>query len=71
MKINRKGKRTVPKANKGINVEKIIKGLKIKKREKKLKSLIRVHSANKIDNSSEGVDKREKKGSTEAVKTKE
>ena len=37
MKINRKGKRTVPKANKGINVEKIIKGLKIKKREKKKK----------------------------------
>ena len=30
LKINCKGKRTVGKANKGINVEKIIIGLKIK-----------------------------------------
>ena len=37
LKINSKGERTVGKANKGINVEKIIIGLKIKikKREKK------------------------------------
>ena len=39
LKINCKGQRTVGKANKGINVEKIIIGLKIKikKREKKKK----------------------------------
>jgi len=39
IKINFKGKRTVGKASKGINVEKIILGLKIKnkKREKKEK----------------------------------
>ena len=83
--INCKGKRTVGKANKGINVEKIIIGLKIKVKTKKekrtkkrkspqnckspvqrqrfiisvkyvteenktLKSLIRFHSANKINN---------------------
>ena len=36
LKINCKGKRTVAKANKGINVEKIIIGLKIKiKKERK------------------------------------
>ena len=39
LKINRKGKRTVGKANKGINVEKLITGLKnfklkLKKKEK-------------------------------------
>ena len=39
LKINCKGKRTVGKANKGINVEKIIIGLKIRKKEKKRKSL--------------------------------
>ena len=40
LKMNCKGKRTVGKANKGINVEKIIIGLKIKikrKRNKKKK----------------------------------
>ena len=39
LNINWKGKRTVGKANKGINVEKIIIGLKIKikRREKKKK----------------------------------
>ena len=39
LKYNCKGKRTVGKANKGINVEKIIRGLKIRKKEKKRKSL--------------------------------
>ena len=34
LKINCKGKRTVGKANKGINVEKIIIGLKIKIKKK-------------------------------------
>jgi len=34
LKINCKGKRTVGKANKGINIEKI-KGLKLKKEERK------------------------------------
>ena len=34
LKINCKGKRTVAKANKGINVEKIIIGLKIKIKKK-------------------------------------
>ena len=40
LKINYKGTRTVGKANKGINVEKIIIGLKFKKkkREKKRKT---------------------------------
>ena len=40
LKINCKGKITVVKANKGINVEKIIIGIKIKikKREKKRKT---------------------------------
>ena len=37
LKINCKRKRTVGKANKGINVEKIIIGLKILKREKEKK----------------------------------
>ena len=36
-KINCKGKRAVGKANKGINVEKIIIGLKIKLKERKEK----------------------------------
>ena len=33
LKINCKGKRTIGKANKGINIEKIIIGLKIKKKK--------------------------------------
>ena len=33
LKINCKGKRTVGKENKGMNVEKIIIGLKLKKRK--------------------------------------
>ena len=42
LKINRKGKRTVGKANKGINVEKLITGLKnlklkLKKKKKQKK----------------------------------
>ena len=37
LKINCKGKRTVGKANKGTNVEKIIIGLKIKKEKRKRK----------------------------------
>jgi len=37
LKINCKGKRTVGKANKGTNVEKIIIGLKIKKEKRKKK----------------------------------
>ena len=37
LKINCKGKRTVGKANKGINVEKIIIGLKIKIKWKRKK----------------------------------
>ena len=37
LEINCKGKRTVGKANKGISVEKIITGLKNKKREQKKK----------------------------------
>ena len=35
LKINSKGKRTVGKGNKGINVEKIIIGLKMKRKKKK------------------------------------
>ena len=47
LKINCKGKRAVGKANKGINVEKIIIGLKIKvkKIEKKIKDLHRTAKA--------------------------
>ena len=37
LKVNCKGKRTVGKANKGINVEKIIIGLKITNEKKKKK----------------------------------
>ena len=104
LKINRKGKRTIGKANKGINVEKIIIGLKIKKKKgrergkkensselqklnirqrfitiiknvteggKKLKSLIGLHTANKINNYNREGEKKKKspKESTEQVKT--
>ena len=41
IKINFKGKRTVGKASRGINVEKIILGLKIKKKKEKRKKKIK------------------------------
>ena len=47
LRINCKGKRTVGKANKGINVEKIIIGLKItnEKKKKKKGKLYRIAKA--------------------------
>ena len=45
LKINCKGKRTVGKADQGINVGKIIIGLKIKKKKKKKGKLHRTANA--------------------------
>ena len=54
LKINCKGKRTVRKANKGINVEKIIIGFKKLKREKRKNKRKRVEKKKeKNENSTE------------------
>ena len=55
--INFKGKRTVGKASKGINVEKIILGLKIKnkKREKKEKNKGKCHKTAKAQQRGRGL----------------
>ena len=54
LKINCKGKRTVRKANKGINVEKIIIGFKKLKREKRKNKRKRVEKKKeKKENSTE------------------
>ena len=47
LKINCKGKRTVAKANKGITVEKIIIGLKIKIKKEKRKKKGKLHRTEK------------------------